>query len=394
MITGIGAITPLGVGSQASYERWVAGSSGIEDGLGRCDEFDPTDVLSKKQIRRSDRFTQLTVAAAQEALAQAGYEDGPPIDPERVGCIIGTGVGGMGTVEQAGNVMREKGPGSVPPQVVPMMMPNAGAGALALRYGLQGPSHSVCSACAAGTDAIGTAARLIRTGEADAVVAGGAEAGLTSLGLAAFESLGAISPSGTSLPFDARRDGLVMGEGAGVLVLEDAEIAAERGQPELGEVLGFGASSDAHHITAPQPDGSGAARAILRALEDAGIGPDDLDYVNAHGTATSLNDRAETMAIDKALGEAARRTPVSSTKSVTGHTLGAAGAIEATLTLLALRNRVAPPTVGWAEREEGMELDYVPEARPFEAKQESGAVAISNAFGFGGHNAVVCLRVP
>jgi 3-oxoacyl-[acyl-carrier-protein] synthase II len=204
--------------------------------------------------------------------------------------------------------------------------------------------------------------------------------------------MGATSSSGISRPFDARRDGIVMGEGAGVLVLEDAEIAEKRGQPVLGEVLGFGASSDAHHITAPQPEGNGAARAIQRALEDAGLGPDDLDYVNAHGTSTPLNDRAETRALEQALGEAAKRTPVSSTKSVTGHTLGAAGAIEAALTLLALRDGMTPPTVGWEQREEGMDLDYVPEARPLKPKDGDGAVAISNAFGFGGHNAVVCLR--
>jgi len=208
----------------------------------------------------------------------------------------------------------------------------------------------------------------------------------------AFENMGATSASGVSRPFDARRDGFVMGEGAGVLVLEDAQTAAERDQPVLGEVLGFGASSDAHHITAPQPEGSGAARAIEKALEDAGIGPDDVDYVNAHGTSTPLNDRAETLALERALGGAAKRTPVSSTKSVVGHLLGAAGAVEAIVTLLALRKGVIPPTVGWEEREEGMDLDYVPEARPLEAKNGDGAVAISNAFGFGGHNAVVCLR--
>ncbi len=392
VITGIGAVTPLGVGAVTSFERWVAGNSGIEDGEGRCDEFEVTDFLSVKEARRADRFTQLSIAAAQEALSQAGFEDGLTIDPERVGCIIGTGVGGIGTIEDGYDVLRDKGEGSVSPQVVPMMMSNASAGSLALRYGLKGPSHSVGSACAAGADAIGEAARLIRLGEVDAVVTGGAEAGLTALARAAFENMGATSSSGISRPFDARRDGFVMGEGAGVLVLEDAEKAAERGQPELGEVLGFGATSDAHHITAPQPEGVGAARAIERALEQAGIGPDDLDYVNAHGTSTPLNDRAETMAIEKALGEAAKRLPVSSTKSVIGHLLGAAGAVEAIVTLLALREGVAPPTVGWEEREEGMDLDYVPEARPFEAKSGDGAIAISNGFGFGGHNAVVCLR--
>lgn len=392
VITGLGVVTPLAVGAGASFERWVAGESGIEDGLGRCDAFDATDFLSKKEVRRADRFTQLSIAAAQEALSQAGFEDGLTIDPERVGCIMGTGVGGVHTIEAGHEALREKGAASVSPQVVPMMMPNAGAGTLALRYGLQGPSHSVASACAAGADAIGAAARLIRTGEADAVVTGGAEAALTPLARAAFENMGARSSSGISRPFDARRDGFVMGEGAGVLVLEDADTAAQRDQPVLGEVLGFGASSDAHHITAPQPEGRGAARAIEKALEDAGIGPDDLDYVNAHGTSTPLNDRAETMAIERALGEAAKRIPVSSTKSVLGHLLGAAGTVEAILTLLALRDGVIPPTVGWEEREEAMDLDYVPEARPLDAKKGDRAVAISNGFGFGGHNAVVCLR--
>ena len=392
VITGVGAVTPLGVGADTSLQRWVAGESGIEDNLARCQEFEVTDFLSKKDARRTDRFTQFALAAAQEALSQAGYEDGPPIDSERVGCIVATGVGGLATIETGHDVLRDKGAGSVPPQLVPMMMPNASAGMLALRYGLRGPSHSVASACAAGADAIGTATRLIRTGEADAVVTGGAEAGLTSLARAAFENLGALSPSGFSRPFDARRDGFVMGEGAGVLVLEDADTAAQRGQPVLGEILGFGATSDAHHITAPQPEGTGAARAIERALENAGIAPEDVDYVNAHGTSTPLNDRAETRALVEALGEAATHIPVSSTKSVIGHLLGAAGAVEVVLTLLALRQGVTPPTVGWEEREEGMDLDYVPEARPLETKNGDGAVALSNAFGFGGHNTVVCFR--
>ena len=392
VITGVGAVTPLGVGADTSLQRWVAGESGIEDSLARCQEFEATDFITKKEARRTDRFTQFAMAAAQEALSQAGFEDGPPIDSERVGCIVATGVGGLSTIETGHDVLRDKGAGSVPPQLVPMMMPNAGAGMLALRHGLRGPSHSVASACAAGADAIGAATRLIRTGEADAVVTGGAEAGLTSLAQAAFENLGALSASGISRPFDARRDGFVMGEGAGVLVLEEADTAAQRGQPVLAEILGFGATSDAHHITAPQPEGTGASRAIVRALENAGIGPEDVDYVNAHGTSTPLNDRAETLALVEALGEAAKQIPVSSTKSVIGHLLGAAGAVEVILTVLALRQGVTPPTVGWEEREEGMDLDYVPQARPLETKNGDGAVAISNAFGFGGHNAVVCLR--
>ncbi len=392
VITGVGAVTPLGVGAQKTFERWIAGECGIEDGEGRCDEFDPTEFLSRKDVRRTDRFAQFSLAAAEEALAQAGFEDGPPLNPERVGCIVATGVGGLGTIEEGYETLREKGPKSVSALAIPMLMPNAGAGTLALRHGLRGPSHCVASACAAGADAISAAVRLIRAGEVDAVVTGGSEAALTGLARAAFENMGATSPSGICRPFDARRDGFVMGEGAGVLVLEDAEIAAERGQPALGEVLGYGASSDAHHITAPEPHGAGAAQAITRALADAGVDAQDVDYVNAHGTSTPLNDRSETEALKKALGDAASRTPVSSTKSVIGHLLGAAGTVEAIVTVLALRERVAPPTVGWEERDEGLDLDYVPDARPLDGVNGDGAVAISDAFGFGGHNAVLCLR--
>ncbi len=394
VVTGIGAVTPLGLGARNTFDRWVAGESGIEDGEASCDEFDATDFFDKKSARRTDRFAQLTMAAAKEALEQAGFEDDedPPVDMERVGCIIATGIGGIITLQKNCDILRDKGAKAVSALAVPMLMPNAAAGNLALRYGFLGPSHSVASACAAGADAIGTAARLIQAGDADMVVAGGSEAALGSLAQSAFDNMGAISPSGFSRPFDARRDGFIMGEGAGVLVLEDADSAAAREQEVLGEVLGFGATSDAHHITAPDPNGDGATRAIKRALEDAGITPDDLDYVNAHGTSTQLNDRSETEALVKALGERAEQIPVSSTKSVMGHLLGAAGAVEAVLTLIALTERMAPPTVGWEERDEGMDLDYVPEARPFEAVNDDGAIAISNGFGFGGHNTVLCLK--
>ena len=393
VVTGLGAVTPLGAGARTTFDRWVEGKSGIEDGLAPCDEFEPTEVLSKKEVRRTDRFTQLAIGAAEEAVAQAGLDgDEKGLDPERIACIVATGVGGIGTVEQNHDKLRDKGEKSVSALAIPMLMPNAGAGTLALRYGLKGPSHTVASACAAGADAISAAARLIRCGEADAVVTGGSEAALTPLARAAFGNMGALSPSGISRPFDARRDGFVMGEGAGVLVLEDAESAEERGQEILGELLGYGASSDAHHITAPEPEGNGAARAIRRALDDAGVAPEDVAYVNAHGTSTEFNDRAETLAIKKAFGDSAEGLPVSSTKSVIGHLLGAAGAVEAIVTLLALSEGVAPPTAGWEEQDEGMDLDYVPESRPLDRGNGSGKVGLSNAFGFGGHNAVLCLR--
>lgn len=392
VVTGVGAITPLGVGARTAFERWVSGESGLEGGAGRCDEFAPTEFMSKKEARRTDRFTQLAIAAAGEALAEAGFDDDPPPNADRVGCIIATGVGGIRSIEEGYDALRDKGPEAVSPLVVPMLMPNAAAGNVALRHGLTGPSHSVASACAAGADAIGTAVRLIQCDEADAVVTGGSESALDTLAEAAFANMGATSESGISRPFDARRDGFVMGEGAGVLVLEAAESAAERGQPVLGEVIGYGASSDAHHITAPEPSGEGAVRAIKFALEDAGLAPEQVDYVNAHGTSTPLNDRAETQALKRALGERARQIPVSSTKSVIGHTLGAAGAVEAIVTLMALRERVAPPTVNWEEREEGLDLDYVPESRALQTADPERAVGLSDAFGFGGHNAVLCLE--
>jgi 3-oxoacyl-[acyl-carrier-protein] synthase II len=374
----------------------MAGSCGIEDGVGRCSEFEPTDVMSSKEVRRSDRFTQLAIAACAEALQDAGWGEEPPYDPASVGCVIGTGIGGLGSMEAGHDVLRDRGPERVPPLSVPLMMTNAAAAVLAMRYGLRGQVYSVGSACAAGTHAIGAATRIIQSGDADAVVAGGSEATLTPLATAAFAAMEATSKSGVSRPFDARRDGFVMGEGAGVLVLEEAEAARARGARVLGEVLGYAATADAHHLTAPEPEGRGAADAIRRALRDAGIEPTDLDYVNAHGTSTPLNDRAETNALKAALGEHANRVPVSSTKSAIGHLLGAAGAVEAVATVLALRERVAPPTLGYEQQDEGMDLDYVAGgARALEPRPNGNgpkpAVGISNSFGFGGHNAVLCL---
>lgn len=392
VVTGVGAVTPLGVGAAQLHEGWSAARSGIADGVGACTDFEPTTVLSRKEARRADRCTQLALTAAQEALEQAGYAGGLPYDPTRIACVLGTGIGGVGTLEHGHDMLRDRGPGKVPPLSVPMMMPNAPAGQIAMHHGLRGESYGVVSACAAGAHAIGAAMRMVRAGDADAVVCGGAESALTPLTHAAFAALDATSPSGISRPFDARRDGFVMGEGAGVLVLEREEDAVARGATILGVVAGYGATSDAHHLTAPHPDGEGAAMAIARALMDASLRPDDVDYVNAHGTSTPLNDRAETHAIVRALGDRAGEVPVSSLKSAIGHLLGAAGAVESIATVLALRDGVAPPTLGWEEREEGMDLDYVPgEARSLPARDRP-AVAISNSFGFGGHNAVVCLQ--
>jgi 3-oxoacyl-[acyl-carrier-protein] synthase II len=397
VITGIGAVTPLGVGARALHAGWLAGNSGIEAGIGACSDFDPTGFMSVKAARRSDRFSQLAIAATAEAVADAGWDDdSPPCDPASVGCVIGSGIGGMSTFEGSCEALRERGPERVSPLSIPLMMGNAASGLVAMRHGLRGPVFGVMSACASGAHAIGASARMIEAGDAEAVVAGGAEATLTPLATAAFAAMDATSVTGISRPFDARRDGFVMGEGAGVLVLESAELAQARGARILGEVLGYAATSDAHHLTAPAPTGESAALAITRALDDAGLGPADLDYVNAHGTSTPLNDRSETQALKRALGEHAAKVPVSSTKSAIGHLLGAAGAVEAIATVLAIGERLAPPTLGYEQQEEGLDLDYVPDGpRPLPVRPNGigpkPAVAISNSFGFGGHNAVLCL---
>ena len=397
LVTGVGAVSPLGVGARLLHERWLAGQSGIEDGVGACDQFDPTDFMSSKEVRRSDRFAQLAIAASAQAVADAGWDGAEtPCDPASVGCVIGSGIGGMSTFENSCKVLRERGPERVSPLSIPLLMGNAAAGLLAMRHGVHGPVYGVMSACASGAHAIGAAARMIESGEARAVITGGAEATLTPLAKAAFAAMDATSTSGVSRPFDARRDGFVMGEGAGVLVLEDADLARERGARVLGEVLGYAATSDAHHLTAPDPSGESAALAITRALADADLEPHELDYVNAHGTSTPLNDRSETAALKLALGEHAYKIPVSSTKSAIGHLLGAAGAVEAIATVLALRDRIAPPTLGYGEQEDGLDLDYVPDSpQPLRTRQNGSgpkpATAISNSFGFGGHNAVLCL---
>jgi 3-oxoacyl-[acyl-carrier-protein] synthase II len=393
VVTGIGAVTPLGIGAAPLYERWAAGICGIEDGEGRAREFVATEHLSVKDARRADRFTQLALVASIEALADAGWGEGLPYDAWKIGSIIGTGIGGIGTIEANDRAMFDGGPKHVSPLAVPLMMGNAAAAAVSMRHGLRGPAFGTVSACSSGADAIGTAIRAIRHGDALAVVTGGAEAALTPLSRAAFGALDALSTSGVSRPFDARRDGFVMGEGAGVLVLEDGEAARARGARILAVARGYGATADAHHVTAPHPTGEGAAAAITRALEDAGVAPEEIVYVNAHGTSTQLNDRAETIALKSALGEHAYAIPVSSTKSAIGHLLGAGGAVEAIATILALRAKLIPPTLGWAERDPELDLDYVPDrARPLDLGDGRRPIAISNSFGFGGHNAVLCLE--
>ena len=392
-VTGIGAVTPLGVGARTLHARWAAGEVAIAGGEAPCVGFDPLEFFSRKEARRADRFTQLALASAREALDEAGWADGAPYEADRVGCILGTGIGGIGTLEDNFGVLRDQGPERVAPLAVPLMMSNAGSAAIAMRHDLRGPVFGVVSACAAGANAIAAATRAIQCGDADAIVTGGSEAALTPLARAAFAALDAVSTAGVSRPFDARRDGFIMGEGAGVLVLEDAAQARARGATILAFVRGIGATCDAHHLTAPRPDGAGAAAAMTAALRDAGLEAADVDYVNAHGTSTPLNDRAETMAIKTALGDRAASVPISSTKSAIGHLLGAAGAVEAIATILTLRERVVAPTLGLEEPDEGLDLDYVPgSSRALDIAEGRAAVGISNSLGFGGHNAVLVLE--
>ncbi len=394
VITGLGAVTPLGVGAAALHGRWAAGECGIVDGAGSCSEFEPRETLSVKEIRRLDRFSQFALVAATEAVEQAGWSEELPYEPMRIGCIVATGIGGIETVETQHDVMRDKGAKMVSPLGIPQYMPNAAAAAVSMKFGLQGQMYGIVSACSSGGHAIGSALRMIQYGDADAVLVGGAEATLTAFGFACFNSMQALSPTGISRPFDARRDGFVMGEGAGMLVLEEESAARERGATILGEIVGYGSTSDAFHLTAPDPSGKPAARAIELALTDAGVTPDGVDYVNAHGTSTQLNDAAETVALKRALGDQrAKQVPISSTKSAIGHLLGAAGAVEAVATVLTLCTRVIPPTLGYEEPDPELDLDYVPgEARALVLGNGRPPVAISNSFAFGGHNVALVLK--
>jgi 3-oxoacyl-[acyl-carrier-protein] synthase II len=392
VITGVGAVSPLGVGARTLHERWSAGVVGIEDGQGAASEFDPTEHLTIKEVRRADRFTQFALVAGDEALTEAGWRDELPYEGKRIASILGTGIGGIGTLERGKEILLESGPKKVPPLSVPLMMSNAAAAAVSMRYKLLGPCHGIVSACSGGADAIGAAKMMIESGLVDAVVTGGSEAALTPLSNAAFSALDALSPSGVSRPFDKDRDGFVMGEGGAIVVLEARDAAEKRGAKVLGTLRGYGASADAYHLTAPDKTGGGPSRAMIAALEDAGVLPEDIVYINAHGTSTPLNDAAETAALKTALGERAGEIPVSSLKSSIGHLLGAAGAVEAVATILALRDRIAPPTLGLENPGEGLDLDYVPgSAKPLNIDGKP-AIALSSSFGFGGHNAVLCLE--
>jgi len=386
VVTGRGVVSSIGEGAETFFDALLQKRSGIADGIGACTEFDPEAAMTPKDVRRSDRYTHLAVAAATQAAEEANIPDG--VDLERLGVLVGTGVGGLLTLEEQCRNFFEGGERAVSPHFVPMMMPNAAAGVIAMRLGAHGPGFSVSSACATGGHAIGEAHRMITRGEADVVVAGGTEAALTGVCLAAFRRMGALSREGVSRPFDARRDGFVMGEGAGVIVLEREEHAKARGATIYGRVVGYGASNDAFHITQPDAEGRGARKAMLATLADAGISPADVGYLNAHGTGTPFNDKIETAAIKGVFNGSNTPPPVSSTKSAIGHLLGAAGAVEAVACLEAVRRGVLPPTLNYAEADPECDLDYVPEG-PREAPDLE--VALSNSFGFGGQNA--CLAI-
>ncbi len=393
VITGIGAVTPLGNGADTLHDSAVLGKSGLIGGVGRCLDFDADNPLSRREKQRMDRFCQLAVTAADEAIEQADWTDGGPVDPERVPCIIGTAIGGLITLETQIEEFRSDGVDSVSPLTVPMLMANAAAAQLQLRFGLRGEASALVAACSGGAQAIAAGVRAIRLGEADAAVVGGAEAAVTGFTQAIFTSAGALSPTGTSVPFDRKRDGFLLGEGAGVLILEAAEVADRRGATVLGQVAGFGATTDGYHITAPDPTGSTAGAAVRAALADGQVQPDQVDYINAHGTGTELNDIAESKVLHAVFGDALADIPISSSKSYIGHLLGAAGAVEAIATLQALRHRMAPPTCGLTEPDETLgQLRHLPVAQ--ELDHSAGTrIGISNSMGFGGHNITLVLKV-
>ncbi|MED0669642.1 beta-ketoacyl-ACP synthase II [Aneurinibacillus aneurinilyticus] len=398
VITGIGMITPLGNDVKTTWDGIVGGRSGIgpltrRDAekfpvkvAGEAKDFDPANYIDKKEARKMDRFTQFAVAASLEAMQDAGIKVGENIDAERIGVWIGSGIGGMDTHEEQFRRFEEKGYKRVSPFFIPMMIPDMASGQVSILTGAKGVNACTVTACASGANSIGDAFKVIQRGDADVMIAGGTEAPITDLALAGFSSMTALSfnpdPKTASRPFDKNRDGFVMGEGAGILILESLESAARRKANIYGEIVGYGATADAHHITTPAPGGEGGARAMKLALDDAGVNPEDIQYINAHGTSTFYNDLYETQAIKSVFGEHAYQVAVSSTKSMTGHLLGAAGAIEAVFSVLAIKEGVLPPTINYETPDEEVDLDYVPN----KARRADIQAVLSNSLGFGGHN--------
>ncbi len=404
VITGLGAITPIGIGADQFWNSLLAGKSGIvrithfdasdysTQIAGEVKDFDPTQYIDKKEAKRMDRCTQFAVAASKMALEDSGL-DLEKEDRSRIGTFIGTGIGGIDTLHDQYKVLFDKGPGRISPFFVPMMIANMPAGQTSITFGLQGPCSCVVTACATGTDSIGEAFKAIQRGDADVMLAGGTEAAISPAAVAGFCAMKAMStrndePEKASRPFDKDRDGFVMGEGAGVIVIESLEHALARGAKIYAEISGYGRNADAFHITAPAPEGAQAAKCMALAMADAGVKPEEVDYINAHGTSTPLNDKNESLAIKALFGAHADSVSVSSIKSMTGHLLGAAGGIEAVATALTVLNDMMPPTINYDNPDPELDLDYVPN----QAKAKKVRAALSNSFGFGGHNATILLK--
>ena len=401
VITGLGAVTPIGNDVPSFWDGLKSGRNGIGP-VTRFDTteykaklaaevkgFDPSLYLEKTEIRKTDLFTQYALAAAAQAMDDSGLQTGRNMESQRLGVYFGSGIGGFHTLAEEHEKLLEKGPRRVSPHFIPMMIANIAAGQIAIRYQATGPCLPVTTACATGTNAVGEAFHAIRYGYADAVITGGSEAAITPLGFAGFINCMALSqsddPATASIPFDKRRNGFVMGEGAGALVLEEYQHAVARGARIYAEISGYGCTCDAYHVTAPHPEADGGARAIRLAVEEAGMTGESKVYINAHGTSTPLNDKSETLAIKKAFGELASQVAVSSTKSMTGHMLGAAGAVEAVATVLALKEGILPPTIGYVEPDPDCDLDYIPNT----ARRDQVRLGLSVSLGFGGHNACV-----
>ena len=402
VITGMGVISPIGTGLVTFWDNLIAGNSGIRK-IDRFDvsaypcqiaamvDFDPSAEIDRREARKMDRFCQFAVVTAREAFKDAGLNGS--FNPDRSGVLIGTGIGGMETYDRETRVLIDRGPSRVSPFFIPMMIANMASGQVSIDLGLKGPINTVVTACATATNAIGDAFRIVERGDADVMICGGTEAPITPLALAGFSAMKALSTQNdlgprACRPFDARRDGFIMGEGAGVLVLEERDHAMQRGARIYAEIVGYGMSSDAYHITAPAPEGEGAARAMRAALASAHLEPKDVDYINAHGTSTPANDVNETKAVKSVLGEHASVVMVSSVKSMIGHLLGASGAVETIATAMALESGIVPPTINYEEKDPECDLDYVPN----KARKAPIEVALKNSFGFGGQNACLCLR--
>ena len=404
VVTGVGLVSSVGIGTEPTWEGLCAGRSGIgaitrfetsefaSRIAGEVKGFDPLDFIGKKDVKKMDIFIQYAVAASTFAIRDAALEGDVPLGPD-VGVFIASGIGGFSTIEREHRALLEGGPRKISPFFIPSSIINLAAGQVSIKFGAQGPNSATCTACSASAHALGDAMEIIKRGAADVMIAGGSEAAITPMGVGGFAAMRALStrndePERASRPFDKDRDGFVIGEGAGVLILEELERAKRRGVPIYAELVGYGMSADAHHMTAPAEDGNGAVRVMQAALDQAGVEPSEVEYVNAHGTSTPYNDKLETLAIKKCFGEHARKLAISSTKSMTGHLLGAAGGLEAGITAMVIRDQVIPPTINLENPDVECDLDYVPN----EKRQASVTYALSNSFGFGGTNASLLFK--